>query len=173
MHGERQHDTPMNLKDGGQFTSWGKLAAASGMIGIPFNHRPSQQYTRISDPASDIADLIEYVRTKIARVDGERLCVWVCSAGGASGLTVAMRDTPSYIRCIVSYYAFMDTLVYRNQFPPEARLEELQKYSPKSYLSQRPEALAPMLIVRAGLDARVICLARCLCERGAGAECGD
>jgi hypothetical protein len=87
--------------------SWGRLAAASGWIGVPFEHRNSRACTALPEVASDLDDLIAFVCTQIPEVDPDRLIVWVCSGGGVYGLRAAIRHA-DYVRCAVVYYAFLE-----------------------------------------------------------------
>lgn len=128
IHGESMQDTPLDLKDSGQYTSWGRLAAASGIIGVTFNHRASQACTRLEEPTSDIEDAISYVRTHLEDVDENRIGIWLCSGAGMYGLRVAMKDHHPYIRCIVSYYATMDLLTYRDSLPSSVTDKTLQEF---------------------------------------------
>jgi len=67
-----------SAKDWGVYTSYGRLMAASGLIGVTFNHR----YHGFDDPSlalsfADVADAIGYVRSHAddLHVDPDRL-VW-------------------------------------------------------------------------------------------------
>ena len=42
-------------KDWGIYTPWGRLVAASGLIGVTFTHRLSAEKTSLEDAASDLA----------------------------------------------------------------------------------------------------------------------
>lgn len=84
IHGGR---IPPNLrttpKDWGAYVSFGGLVAASGFVGITFNHR-FYSWNSFGDSQSDVMDLIRYVR-KNARtlgVNKDRIVLWAVSAGG-------------------------------------------------------------------------------------------
>jgi acetyl esterase/lipase len=62
-----------NAQATGQYISWGELVAASGWIGVPFEHRNSRACTALPEVASDIDDLIAFVRTQIPEADPNRL----------------------------------------------------------------------------------------------------
>lgn len=64
-----------------------------------------------------------------------------------------MKDHPFYVRCIVSYYATMDLLTYRDSLPSSVTDKTPQEFSGTYYLDKQPEKIVPILIVRAGLDA--------------------
>jgi acetyl esterase/lipase len=135
----------------GQYTSWGRLAAASGWIGVPFEHRNSRACTALPEVASDLDDLIAFVRTEIPEADPDRLILWVCSGGGAYGLRAALRHSPA-VRCAVVYYAFLEPLYYRALIAPEVSDETLREYSPITALGQEGVTIPPLLLARAGKD---------------------
>ncbi len=143
----------MRPKEWGVFTSYGRLMAASGLIGVTFNHRYHGFDEKSLDMSfGDVADAIAYVRKNASRlqVDPERIALWAFSGGGPH-LSLALRESLPYVRCLVSYYAILDiseaTLVrYR---VPRATVA---KYLPVSYLTDQLAAMPPILIGRAGLD---------------------
>jgi acetyl esterase/lipase len=135
----------------GQYVSWGRLVAASGWIGIPFEHRNSRACSALPEVAADLDDLIAFVRARIPEVDPDRLILWVCSGGGAYGLRAAIRHSAS-VRCAVVYYAFLEPLYYRAIIAPEVSDETLREYSPITALGQKGNSVPPLLITRAGKD---------------------
>jgi dipeptidyl aminopeptidase/acylaminoacyl peptidase len=134
-----------------QYVSWGRLVAASGWIGVPFEHRNSRACSALPEVASDLDDLIAFVRAQIPEADPDRLILWVCSGGGAYGLRAAIRHS-GYIRCAVVYYAFLEPLYYRAIIAPEVSDETLREYSPITALGQPDITIPPLLIARAGKD---------------------
>jgi dienelactone hydrolase len=138
VHGDGPPDVLRGAKDWGQYTSWGRLAAACGLIGITFDHRSSEQRTKLADAAFDVVELVSFVRRGGARghVDVDRLGVWVASAGPPTVLPWILRDRPPFIRCVAVLYGVMDTAA-----------EALAK-------AELP--IAPMLVARAGLDSEAI-----------------
>lgn len=157
VHGDASPEFLQNAKDWGSFVSWGQLAAASGLIGITFNHRSSEMPTKLYDAAKDIDDLIAYVRknSKSLGIDANTLCIWTCSAGSPFGLRSALSEDATYVHCIVSYYGIADLKVFYDSDTtlPNLSEEVLNEFSAPHRLSNRSNALPPMLIVRAGLDA--------------------
>jgi acetyl esterase/lipase len=117
----------------GQYISWGRLVAASGWIGVPFEHRSSRVFTALPE------------------VDPDRLILWVCSGGGAYGLRAAIRHAPR-VRCAIVYYAFLEPLSYRSIIAPDVSDETLREYSPITALGQADATIPPILLVRAGKD---------------------
>lgn len=105
--------------------------------------------------ASDVADLIHYVRSNAEslHIDRDRLGLWVCSAGGPFGLRAGMRGTPPFIRGIVSCYALMNLEHLRDSISPEVSNDLLREFSPIRHVSR---AVAPMFIVKAGVDGPLL-----------------
>jgi len=147
---------PSNLrtkpKDWGAYVSFGELVAASGLVGITFNHR-FYSWTSLSDSQSDVMDLISYVRNNAKRlgVDKDRIVLWAVSAGGIF-LSQPLRDTPPYIRCLIGYYAELDLQNERGAVPASVSSETLREYSPVYHLNQSSAKIPPIFIARAGLD---------------------
>jgi acetyl esterase/lipase len=125
VHGRTGQQSP---KDWGQYVGWAQLAAASGLVGVTFNH--------LDDPA-DVAAAIRYVRANGARlgIDGTRLCVVGYSAGVHPALLLALKETQGRLRCAVGYYGSLDA--------------DLPQLSPREHL--RAGSL-PILLAKAGND---------------------
>lgn len=149
IHGGVPSDIPVKPKDWGVYQSWGRLVAASGFLGVTFNHRLGYPEPHLRDAASDVDAIIRYVRANAPELhaDGDRICLAAFSAGGPL-LSPALRDRPPHIRCIVSMYNYLD--ISRTLEHPKYELPDIVKdFSPVTHL--RPD-IAPMLIVRAGKD---------------------
>ncbi|HEX8650029.1 MAG TPA: alpha/beta hydrolase [Pyrinomonadaceae bacterium] len=139
-------------KDWGIYKSWGRLVAASGMVGITFTHRLGFPKPLLTESASDVNAAIDYVRTNAdsLNVDKDRICLAAYSAGGPM-LSMAMRDKPKYVRCLVAFYAFMD--IQQSELHRAHETPDLVKaFSPITYLANDADKIAPMFIARAGLD---------------------
>jgi acetyl esterase/lipase len=141
-------------KDWGIYTSWGRLAGASGFVGVTFTHRLTGRNTSLEDAERDLAAAINYVRANAEKlgVDKDRICLAAYSAGGVL-LSSAMRDKPAYVRCLVNFYAAMDISQKESLFAANESAETLKKFSPINYLAADANRIAPMFIARAGLDA--------------------
>lgn len=139
-------------KDWGVFTFWGRLVAASGMVGVTFTHRLGYPKPLLAEAAHDVTDAINYVRANAEAlgVDKDRICLVAYSAGGPM-LSMAMRDRPSYVRCLVAFYAFLDIQQSEPHRANESR-EMLREYSPITYLERDADKLTPIFVARAGLD---------------------
>lgn len=154
IHGDGPPEMLEGIKDAGQYVGWGQLAAASGLIGVTANHRSTERRTKLPAVAQDADDLVAYVRANAAdlRIDGERLCLWSCSGGPPAGLRTALRDTPAYVRCIVSYYGMLCLRLLREHVAPSVSDDVLREFSPASYLRDNADRIAPFLLARAGRD---------------------
>lgn len=137
-------------KDWGIFRSYGELAAASGLVGVTFNHR-LHSLLSYDDSAADVQALIEHVRANAAelQVDPDRVAVWAYSGGGPL-LAFAYRDAPPWLRAVVSYYAILD-------LPPDGTAPGASdRLSPLKHLQASTRPGPPTFIARAGHDSPVI-----------------
>jgi acetyl esterase/lipase len=155
VHGDWPAHIISHSNDLGVYVSWAQLIAASGMIAINFNHRSTGRLTRVHDAASDVAQLLGYVRYNAGTLDiaEDNLCIWAFSAGTPLGMWAAMRDKPGYVRAIVSYYGVMDLSEVRDALSPEIETQDLSDFSALHYLEQYDGKIAPTLIAQAALDS--------------------
>jgi len=139
-------------KDWGVYISWGRLVAASGMVGVTFTHRLGYPKPFLNDAAADVEAAVSYVRANADSlgVDRDRLCLAAYSGGGPL-LSAAMRERPKYVRCLVSFYAFLDVRQSPMHTPHEPA-ETLERFSPVAQLAAGVDGLAPVFVARAGLD---------------------
>jgi acetyl esterase/lipase len=139
-------------KEWGVYLSYGQLAAASGFVGVTFNHR-FHDYDRVGDALADVRDLVAYLRSHAGElgIDGERICLWAFSGGG-SFLSAGLGPSAPPIRCLVSFYGRLDVQVQRAEFPASVSDETLRDASPVHHLASG-KRIPPMLIGRAGKDA--------------------
>lgn len=154
IHGGR---IPPNLrttpKDWGVFVSYGQLVAAAGFVGVTFNHR-FYAWESLADSQSDVNDVINYVRShaEALGVDRDRIILWAVSAGGIF-LSQTLREVPTYVRCLVGFYAELDLQNLRRVAPASVSDETLREFSPVYHLSKKKKETPPIFIARAGLDA--------------------
>lgn len=120
------------------------MLAASGVAAVTFNYRFTAPGD-YADGASDIAALLTHLRShsRDLGIDGDRICLWAFSGGGPQ-LAPALRDRPPYVKCIVSFYAPLDTPTGQSSFSPLAQLLTGDGQTP------------PMLIARKGRDSPAI-----------------
>jgi len=144
--------TQFRPKEWGVYQSWGRLTAASGMVGVIFTHRLGFPRTAILDGAADVADAIAYVRANAESlgIDKDRLCLAAYSAGGPM-LSPFLSAPPEYIRCLVGFYPFLDIRQSKEHQASESA-ETLQKFSPIVQIAVHPERVPPLFIARAGRD---------------------
>lgn len=155
VHGDWPPHIIRHSKDLGVYVSWGQLIAATGLIAVNFNHRATERLTKVREAASDVAQLLGYVRYFADSLDiiADRLCIWTFSAGMPLGMWASLRDSPSYVRSIVAYYGVLDLQVARAALPEEVPVEDLRDFSALHYLEQYNGKTAPMLIAKAGKDS--------------------
>lgn len=144
--------TKGQAKDWGIYQSWGRLAAASGLVGVTFTHRLGFPETKVTEGAADVASAIAHVRANAQTygVDPDRICLAAFSAAGPL-LSPYMAGAPEHVRCLVSVYTFLDirqTKEHQAAETPETR----ETYSPILRLAAQGRK-TPLLIVRAGNDA--------------------
>jgi hypothetical protein len=133
------------FKEMESFVSWAKLAAASGLSAIT--------YATGSDPAADVRDLLEYVRTHAASlgIDENRIGIWACSGHVPTALSVLMREDPGFLKCAVLCYGYALDV---DGFSAVAEAARMMKFAnpcsgrSADELSQN----VPMFIARAGQD---------------------
>jgi acetyl esterase/lipase len=142
VHGDGPQEWLKDIKDWGQYVSWGELLAASGFVAIAFNHRSTERWTRIPDAASDVEDLVALVRTRASTwsIDPDRLAIWVASAGGFLGAHVALTNRPA-ARCLVVYYGLMA--------PAPVPSSDLARFAVADRLDKEGPSI---FVARAGLD---------------------
>jgi acetyl esterase/lipase len=139
-------------KDWGFFQSWGRLIAAAGMVGIVFTHRLGYPKPFLAESADDVSKAIGYVRANANswNADRERICLIAWSAGGPL-LTVAMREKPSFMRCLVAFYALLDCQQSQTHIAEESAAS-VKAFSPITYIQADASSMIPMFVARAGQD---------------------
>jgi acetyl esterase/lipase len=155
VHGGPIPREMMAPREWGCFVSYGELVAASGLVGIVFNHRLHAP-TDYGTAESDMKAAIDYVRSHADElgVDRDRLAVWVFSGGGPLAAW-CLRERPAYLACLLAFYAILDV---RHLLPANADpglTARAQAFSPAAHLTDSGAAL-PMLVARAGLDAPMV-----------------
>ena len=140
------------------YRSWGRLAAAAGLIGVVFNHRLTTD-ENVGEASGDVLAAIHHIRTNAATLglDPDRICVAVYSAGGPLA-SVFMREPMPCVRCLVLFYPFLDLEHMRTQSPfrpahPPAHVDSLvPRHSPAHLLGVAPAELPPIFVAMAGED---------------------
>lgn len=139
-------------KEMGAYTSYGRLVAAQGLIGVTFTHRLGFPQTLIAEGGADVASALAYVRGQAVElnIDPERLCLAAFSAGGPM-LAPYLRDAPPWLRGLVGVYPMLDIEASRIHRAAETPAV-LAEWSPLRQLAQSGRK-APVFLARAGADA--------------------
>jgi acetyl esterase/lipase len=130
-------DTEPRPRDWEGFIGYGALAAASGLVGITFNHRlySDMHYPQAAD---DVAAIVERTRA-LEMVDGDRIGLWFFSGGGALAASW-LRDAPSWLRGVA--------LTYPVLAPPPGWSGDGPRFDAVAAVSAHPAL--PKLLVRVG-----------------------
>jgi acetyl esterase/lipase len=146
---------PLPPREWGVFVSYGQYAAASGFIGVTFNHR-FHAPENMPDAQSDIDEALRYVveHADSLGIDKDRIALWVFSGGGPF-LSHFLRNPSPSIRCIVAFYTILDVRPFRAQSPGVSE-ETLYDFSPVFALTESKGKIPPIFIGRAGLDNAVL-----------------
>lgn len=132
------------LKDYGQYTSWARLVAAEGMVGVVYE---------VADPVRDLRSVMGHLRREAGHlgIDPQRVALWSCS--GNTGLALhQLRTDPAGVRALVAYYGVMPT---PDGFQAAAIDSIAARYSAAIPRHEPGEAYpddVPLLVARAGQD---------------------
>ncbi len=152
VHGEGPPEVIENSKDWEQYDGWGRLIALSGMIAVTFNRRSSHFFSRLSDSAADVEDLLDHVLDPLHKlgIDPLRFAIWTCSGGAPFGMRAGLKRE---VRCIAAYYGRMSLEPIREGIEGEVSQSLLDEYSSVMHLgSMSPKGVPPILIAKAELD---------------------
>jgi len=122
------------------------------MAAVTFNQRLGFPDSNLGQASQDVEDLIGFVRAHSDDwgLDRDRICLAAYSAGGPM-LSMAMRDAPPYIRCLVGFYPFLDiqqSALHRKCLSAQ----QLEEFSPITYLDHGAAQLPAIFVARAGRD---------------------
>jgi hypothetical protein len=133
------------LKDMGQYKSWGKLTAASGLIGIAYE---------TVQPDADIDSVIDYIRKNGSslNIDADRMGMWACSGNVPTALSVIKQESREYLRCAVLYYGYMLTGDQKYQAQIDSMAQKYGFYPGGLKDVEHLHHDVPLFIVRVGLD---------------------
>jgi hypothetical protein len=132
------------FKDMASYASWGRLAAASGMVGITYAN---------SDPGADANAVLQHVRQHAASldVDENRIAVWSCSGNVPNALSVMMQPVQDFLKCAVLCYGLMLDLDGSTAVADAASQVGFANTSAGKSVDDLPRGL-PLFIARAGRD---------------------
>jgi acetyl esterase/lipase len=158
VHGDGPPEILRNAKDWGSFVSWGRMVAASGLVGVTFNHSSSEDRTRLAEAAGDVDALTAFVleHSGSLHVHPDRIAVFIFSMGPPVGLRSPLRDRPDYLRCIVSYYGVMDLEPLRSQTANDVSTEVLREFSPIHQLRTGTGPIPPVLLAERGAEVDLL-----------------
>ena len=141
-----------NPKSWQMFRDLGRLLAASGFVGVTFNHSLHAPTAYFAAQA-DVAALIDYVRANAEElnVDPDKLILWVFSGGGPL-LTVGLDPRRSYLRGHIVYYGVLDFELLGNPETKAVPREILERLSPLLQL-RKHGCRVPVLLARAGRES--------------------
>ncbi|XXX76743.1 alpha/beta hydrolase [Sorangium sp. So ce134] len=132
------------FKDLGQYTSWGRLAAASGLAAVTYTNRA---------PAADLPALLQHLRQNAASlgIDERRIGLWACSGNVPMALSALMREASGALACAVLCYGFMlDLGASTRVAEAAAQFGFVNPCAGKTVDDLPPEV--PLFIARAGQD---------------------
>jgi len=150
IHGGFPEIPGLEGRTAGQYQSWGRLLAASGLAAVAFDHRlrvGANGAVHVDEAIADVKSVQAYLRMHATElsIDPERLCWFAVSAGGPL-LTVPLNEGTAP-RCLVNFYAFADVqglgMFSRSLSPAAARKLSLVEYA---------DRLPPIFVARAGRD---------------------
>ncbi len=142
-------------KEWGHVQSYGRLAAASGFVGVTFNHRYwGWAREDMERTFGDVLDAIRYVRDHSGEyhADADRIALWAFSGGGAH-LSIPLREKLGFVRCLIAFYTVMDLAPAAKSQSLDPEKEGSAGFSPVSYLRKEGPRFPAMFIGRAGKDA--------------------
>jgi hypothetical protein len=133
------------LKETAGTISWGRLAAASGIVGITYTNR---------EPLADLDRLLTFVQKNAASlgIDESRVALWACSGNVPTALGCLMnRSAIPFKAAALSYGMMLDPDGSLGIDTAAAQLGFANPCARRS-VADLPKAL-PLMIVRAGQDA--------------------
>lgn len=141
-----------DVKDWGQFISWGELCASSGLAAITFNHRSSHRRTRMHDVKDDIEAMLDHLETsgESLGLDVSRVALFSISMGVPYAICVAFDRHPR-LQCAVAFYGPLDLSKLETEEEGTPARNSLEEFSPLHHLTSGRE-LPPLFVARAGHD---------------------
>ena len=156
VHGDADAERLRGVLDWGQYISWGEAVAARGMVGVTFEHSSSEHLRGMRRVIEEVDAMLGFLRAdgRSLGIDPDRIGLWTCSGGAPFAVVSALRASPP-VRCLVSYYGFLDLRHLAGRVDPAVGAEELAEASPAAVVA-RIAHLPPTLVVKAGLDRPAI-----------------
>ena len=139
-------DAPLGpMKELGQYTSWARLVAAEGFVGVLYE---------TSDPATDLATVLTFLSEEAAslRIDPSRFGLWSCSGNTPLALKHARTRIGVTPAAFVAYYGLMPTPDGYQAAAIDSSSTRFGFSLPGYRGGESYRADIPMLLVRAGRD---------------------
>jgi acetyl esterase/lipase len=154
VNGDADDQQIATAKDWGVYRSYGEHLAGSGLVGVPFNHRSTQQGAQTDEAKQDVNAAISFAREHAGELglDPDRVGLWVFSAGGPFGLAPLLQRRPSWLRCAAGFYTIWDLEPFRANLRPPVD-QRIRRYSCVTALDGEALDLPPLLVARAGRDS--------------------
>ena len=130
------------LKEWESYIGWGKLTAASGLVGITYS---------ATEPAGDVAALVEHIRhdADSLGIDQSRIALWACS--GNVPLALSLLIEQAAFRCAVFCYGYTLDPDGSTGVKDAARTYGFANPSAGRSVADLPPE-TPLFVVRAGQD---------------------
>ncbi|MBU7018272.1 MAG: alpha/beta hydrolase [Theionarchaea archaeon] len=144
IHGGPIQPSMKQPKDWGFFNSYGRLVAASGLVGVTFNHR-YHSVAYLEESGKDIRDAISYIQdhSEFFNLDPHCLSAWIFSGAGRHLYTI-LENSQDFIKCVILYYPVLSV---------ESLIDEMRrKFSPVPYFKKDAFTEIPIFFARAGLE---------------------
>ena len=139
------HTKRIDLTNTGQYTSWSKLIAGSGLIAVTYE---------TVEPTLDINDLINFLRDKSdsLNIDKDQINLWSCSGNVPTALTYILNNKFDYLKCGVLYYGLMFSEGFEHLPYWDSVALSMDLMSPRVNWNYEINSKTPLLVVRAGLE---------------------
>jgi hypothetical protein len=133
-----------SAKEVGQYTSWARLVAAHGMVGVTYS---------APEPAGDTLELLRYLRENAHALglDATRIALWSCSGNVPNALGVLMHEAPGSLRCAVLCYGIMLDAGGTTYVADAQKMWRFANPSAGRSAADLPSE-TPLLVTRAGHD---------------------
>ena len=132
------------FKETAGYVSWGKLAAASGIVGITYTNRAS---------VADLDRLMTFVQknAEVLGIDERRIALWACSGNVPTALGFLLQPNSAACTAVLSYGLMLDP---DGSVGIERAAAQLGFANPcaRRNVAELPKD-RPLMIVRAGQDA--------------------